>query len=232
MAIIVSGELSLLERGSANGVDVSLSDFAYTQILDLLLSGRLTSGAVLQERRLAEMLTISRTPVREALGRLESESLVTRRHGRMLVVTDVSVESYVNLLDMRRVLEMECAARATGRLDPDQAQTIEDDIAELTKVIDITPSHHWAVDDLVHGAIAEAAGNPLIANSIRDLRRRTHIFNTSRIPHRLLVGASEHLDLLHAVMGNDPEYSRQLMGQHLNNVRDAIIDFILGRRRS
>ena len=232
MPMIESAELSRLERGGESGGDVSLSDFAYTQILDLLLSGRLTSGAVLQERRIAEMLSISRTPVREALGRLESESLVTRRHGRMLVVTDVSVESYVNLLDMRRVLEMECAARATGRLDPEQAQTIEDDIAELMKVVDITPAHHWAVDDLVHGAIAEAAGNPLIANAIRDLRRRTHIFNTSRIPHRLLVGASEHLDLLHAVMGNDPEHSRQLMGQHLNNVRDAIIDFILGRRRS
>ena len=232
MAMIESAETALLDRGGPVGAEISLSDFAYTQILDLLLSGRLTSGAVLQERRLAEMLSISRTPVREALGRLESESLVTRRHGRMLVVTDVSVESYVNLLDMRRVLEMECAARATGRLDSEEARAIEADIAELTKVVDITPAHHWAVDDLVHGAIAEAAGNPLIANAIRDLRRRTHIFNTSRIPHRLLVGASEHLDLLHAVMGNDPEHSRQLMGQHLNNVRDAIIDFILGRRRS
>ncbi|WP_375449918.1 GntR family transcriptional regulator [uncultured Devosia sp.] len=232
MAVIESTETALLYRAAPGGADISRSDFAYTQILDLLLSGRLVSGAVLQERRLAEMLSISRTPVREALGRLESESLVTRRHGRMLVVTDVSVESYINLLDMRCVLEMECAARATGRFDPQQGQAIADDIAELTKVVEITPAHHWAVDDLVHGAIAEAAGNPLIANAIRDLRRRTHIFNTSRIPHRLLVGASEHLDLLHAVMGNNPERSRRLMGRHLNNVRDAIIDFILGRRRS
>ncbi|MGV8855955.1 MAG: GntR family transcriptional regulator [Devosia sp.] len=219
-------------EGTSHGHEVSLSDFAYAQILDLLLSGNLRAGAVLQERRLAELLSISRTPVREALGRLESESLVTRRQGRMLVVTDLSVEVYVNLLDMRRVLEMECAARATGRLDPAQARAIEADIEELTRVAEITPAHHWAVDDLVHGAIADAAGNPMIAGAIRDLRRRTHIFNTSRIPHRLLVGASEHLDLLHAVMGSDPEHSRQLMGQHLNNVRDAIIDFILGRRRS
>lgn len=232
MAMIDSAQVALLDRAGPGSVEISRSDFAYTQILDLLLSGRLQAGAVLQERRLAEMLSISRTPVREALGRLESESLVTRRHGRMLVVTDVSVESYVNLLDMRRVLEMECAARATGKLDPEQAQAIEAEIAELTKVSEITPAHHWAVDDLVHGAIADAAGNPLIANSIRDLRRRTHIFNTSRLPHRLLVGASEHLDLLHAVMGHDPEHSRQVMGEHLNNVRDAIIDFILGRRRS
>jgi DNA-binding GntR family transcriptional regulator len=230
MVLIESAEAARLDR--AGGADVSLSDFAYTQILDLMLSGRLQAGAVLQERRLAEMLSISRTPVREALGRLEAESLATRRQGRMLVVTDVSVESYVSLLDMRRILEVEAAARATGRLDAEEARAVEAAIEELVRVTEITPAHHWAVDEMVHGTIARAAGNPLVASSIRDLRRRTHIFNTSRIPHRLLVGASEHLDLLHAVMGSDPGLSRRLMGQHLDNVRDAIIDFILGRRRS
>jgi DNA-binding GntR family transcriptional regulator len=72
----------------------------------------------------------------------------------------------------------------------------------------------------------------MITSAIRDLRRRTHIFNTARIPHRLLPGASEHLELLNAVSGDDPNSSRQLMGQHLDNVKDAIIDYILGARRS
>ena len=83
---------------------------------------------------------------------------------------------------------------------------------------------------MVHGTIAEAAGNPMVTSSIRDLRRRTHIFNTARIPHRLLPGASEHIALLHAVSGNDPELSRQMMGQHLDNVKNAIIECILGVR--
>lgn len=208
----------------------SLSEAAYNQILDLMLAGHLPAGAVLQERRLAEMMAISRTPVREALGRLEVESLVTRRHGRMLYVADVSVESYISLLDMRRILEMETAARATGQLDPAIAQRIADAIGALTKLSQITPAQHWAVDDLVHSSIADAAGNPMVAASIRDLRRRTHIFNTARIPHRLVSGAGEHMSLINAVMGNDPDLSRRLMAEHIDNVRDAIINFILGRR--
>lgn len=232
MDLIVPAEGAHLDRAAPGGTDISLSDFAYGQILDLMLSGKLQAGAVLQERKLAEMLNISRTPVREALGRLEAEQLVSRRHGRMLVVADVSIESYVNLLDMRRILEVEAAGRATGRLSVAQANAVEHAIDELLKVTETTPAHHWAVDEMVHGTIAEAAGNPLVVSTIRDLRRRTHIFNTSRIPHRLLPGASEHLGLLHAVTGSDAEASRRLMGQHLDNVRDAIIDFILGRRRS
>ncbi|WEK03458.1 MAG: GntR family transcriptional regulator [Candidatus Devosia phytovorans] len=223
----------LLDRSPVAAVaEPSLSEFAYNQILDLMLAGHLPAGAVLQERRLAEMLSISRTPVREALARLEVESLVSRRHGRMLFVADVSVESYISLLDMRRILEVETAARATGKFDPLIANSIAEAIEELVHLPRITPAQHWAVDDLVHSSIADAAGNPMVAASIRDLRRRTHIFNTSRLPHRLLVGAGEHKGLINAVMGDHPELSRRLMAQHLDNVREAIIDFILGRRPS
>lgn len=210
----------------------SLSDYAYSRILEMMLAGRLAPGAVLQERRLAEVLGISRTPVREALGRLEAESLVLRQRGRAPVVCDVSVESYVILLDMRRILEMEAAARATGRVDRDRFDEVVKAINELVVVEQPTPTHHWAVDEMVHGTIAEAAGNPLVTSTIRDLRRRTHIFNTARIPQRLMPGASEHTALINAVMGDDPELSRRLMGQHLDNVRDAIIEYLLGSRRS
>jgi DNA-binding GntR family transcriptional regulator len=228
---LVASPLVAGERAGGRNSEVSLSDFAYGRILDMMLSGALHAGEVLQERRLAEMLDISRTPVREALARLEVESLATRRHGRVLVVCDVSVESYVSLLDMRRILEVETAARATGRMSVEQARAVTDAIEELMNVAEPTPAHHWAVDDMVHGTIAEAAGNPLIVSAIRDLRRRTHIFNTSRIPDRLLPGATEHLELLNAVVGDDPEKSRQLMGRHLDNVRDGIVGFILGTKR-
>ncbi|MFI5408022.1 GntR family transcriptional regulator [Kaistia sp. UC242_56] len=219
-------------RNARGTAEVSLSDFAYAQILELMLAGKLQAGAVLQERKLAEMLMISRTPVREALGRLETESLATRGQGRALVVCDVGVEKYVSLLDLRRILEIEAAARATGRVTVEKAEAVAAAIDVLVQSPQTTPAQHWKVDEMVHGTIAEAAGNPMLEAAIRDLRRRTHIFNTSRIPHRMLPGATEHLELLHAVTGDDPERSRRLMGQHLDNVRDAIIDFILGTRRT
>lgn len=211
--------------------EVSLSEYAYNRIVEMMIGGVLTAGEVLQERQLSESLSVSRTPVREALTRLEAESLVTRRHGRVLVVSDTSIETYVNILDMRRILECEAAARATGKVRRETKASILAAIDELLDVPEVTPTHHWAVDEMVHGTIAEAAGNPMVASSIRDLRRRTHIFNTARIPHRLLPGATEHLELLHAVSGDDPQESREVMGAHLDNVKDAIIAFILGTRR-
>lgn len=219
-------------RGTTKDDAVSLAEYAYSRILEMMLAGRLPPGTMLQERRLAELLEISRTPVREALGRLEAESLVERSPGRAPVVSDVSVENYVILLDMRRILEVEAAARATGRLDRDKFDSVIKAIDELVAIEHPTAAHHWAVDEMVHGTIAEAAGNPLVTSTIRDLRRRTHIFNTARIPQRLMPGASEHTGLLNAVMGDDPELSRRLMGRHLDNVRDAIIEYLLGSRRS
>jgi DNA-binding GntR family transcriptional regulator len=218
------------EASKAFPAETSLSDFAYNRIVEMMLGGSLAVGEVLQERKLAESLSMSRTPIREALARLEGEALVTRRHGRVLVVSDTGIEAYINLLDMRRILEVEAAGRATGRITPAEAEKIIEAINELLRAPKVTPTHHWAVDEMVHGTIAEAAGNPMVTSSIRDLRRRTHIFNTARIPHRLLPGASEHIALLHAVAGDDPDLSRRMMGQHLDNVKSAIIECILGVR--
>jgi DNA-binding GntR family transcriptional regulator len=230
--LISADGASAARPNAAASAEISLSEYAYNRIVEMMLGGILAAGEVLQERKLSETLSVSRTPVREALTRLEAESLVTRRHGRVLVVSDTSIETYINILDMRRTLEMETARRATGRISPEQTAAIVDAIDALLQAPVITPTHHWAVDEMVHGTIAEAAGNPMVISTIRDLRRRTHIFNTARIPHRLLPGAAEHLELLRAVSGDDPEQSRRLMGQHLDNVKDAIIEYILGTRHT
>jgi DNA-binding GntR family transcriptional regulator len=218
--------------GANDGTTVSLVELAYTHISELILTGRLAPGSVLQERRIAEALNMSRTPLREALGRLEAEQLITRAHGRAPVVSHVGIENFVYILDMRRILEVEAAGRATGRLSEAEAERVLRAIAELVQIEQPTPAQHWAVDDLVHGVIADAADNPLLASTIRDLRRRTRLFNTTRIPSRFLSGASEHGGMIEAVMGGDPEVSRQVMGRHLDNVKDAIIEYLLGSKRS
>ena len=229
MSDLAGETTATLEAGEET---TSLSEHAYNRILELILGGRIAPGTVLQERKLAEMLSMSRTPLREALSRLEAERLITRSHGRAPVVSHVGIENFVFILDMRRILEVEAAGRATGHIPPQEAERVIKAIDELVAIEHPTPAQHWAVDDLVHGTIADAAGNPLVAASIRDLRRRTHLFNTSRIPKRLMPGASEHTSMIEAVMGDDPELSRQIMGRHLDNVREAIIEYLLGSKRS
>src|ERR1700712_1859690 len=96
----------------------NLGESAYERLLDMLLSGELVGATTLQERRLAEILNISRTPVREALGRLEAEGLITRHGGRLMTVFNVSPHQFIEVFDVRKLLEVEAAGLAAEmRLD-------------------------------------------------------------------------------------------------------------------
>lgn len=201
-----------------------LSEWAYERILDLVLEGKLIAGAVLQERRLAEALDISRTPVREALSRLEAEGLVKRQVGRLMTVTEITVQQYIDVLNVRKVLETEAAGLAAGHVNPLLIEKIKNAIDGLTKKEHPTVFEHWEVDDLVHSTIAAATKNHCLEMTIRDLRRRTRVFNTDRIPGRLQPGASEHLALIEAVESGDQEHARMAMARHIENAKLAIIN--------
>ncbi len=205
----------------------NLGEIVYERLLEMLLTGELVAGTQLQERRLAESLNISRTPVREALSRLESEGLVTRQIGRLMTVCQISVQAYIELLHVRKLLEAEAAELAAGKLNAKTAEAIRSAIWTLMKTEEPTPAQHWEVDDMVHSAIAEAAGNNLLTTMIRDLRRRTHVFNTRRIPSRLRPGALEHLALIEAISAGDQQKARQLMMEHIENAKAAIVKQIL-----
>lgn len=202
----------------------SLSNQAYERILDMMLSGELPVGTILQERRIAEALSISRTPTREALGRLESEGLVARQFGRILTVREFSVHEFIEILNVRKLLEMEAAGLAVNNMSAERAREARQAIKALRKTETPTVAQHWAVDDLVHGLIAESSGNRTLTGLIRDLRRRTHMFNVRRIPNRLQASCHEHLALIDAIENGDAEGARRIAATHIENVKVSIID--------
>ncbi|WP_158810966.1 GntR family transcriptional regulator [Beijerinckia sp. L45] len=215
------------------GKQGSLSNQAYESLLLLLLAGDLAPGTVLQERRLAENLGISRTPVREALAKLEAQGLVTSRDTRSPIVCKIAVQDFIEILKVRKLLEVEAAGIAAERgIDQKAAKQARDAIATLVSAAQPSPSDHWAVDDLVHGMISEAAQNRFMATTLLDLRRRTHIFDTRQIPERLAPGAAEHLAIVDAVTAGDAAGARRCMAEHLDNVRASIVDRIVAIKQS
>jgi DNA-binding GntR family transcriptional regulator len=209
----------------------SLSELAYERLLDMLLSGELPAGTILQERRLAVALKTSRTPIREALGRLEAEGLVSRQLGRLMTVCQISVQAYIEILNVRKLLEVEAAGLAAGKkIDKASAENVRAAIWALMETPSPTPAQHWAIDDMVHGLICKAAENTLLASMLRDLRRRTHVFNTRRIPSRLRPGCLEHLAIIDAVAAGDAAKARALMAEHIDNVKEAIVEQLASGR--
>jgi DNA-binding GntR family transcriptional regulator len=79
------------------------------------------------------------------------------------------------------------------------------------------------VDDGIHGGIADAAGNPQLAQIIRTLRRQTQIFDLRSVPERLDSTCQEHIAILTAVRDNRPDDAAKAMRDHLDGVRDSII---------
>lgn len=201
----------------------SLADEAYFQLLKMIQCGDLSGGTLLQERPLAEALGISRTPVREALNKLEIEGFAVRGGRGLLTVKEPSVREYLEILQLRRLLEGEAAAFAAERLEIETIDRLMADVAALIDDPHPTPERHHSVDDAVHGTIAGAANNAFLTRLIMDLRLKTYVFDLNRVPERFKPGCHEHLGILSALRERDVELARQRMSEHIDNVRLSII---------
>jgi DNA-binding GntR family transcriptional regulator len=195
----------------------------YDDILDLIVSRELRAGDLVPERRLAERFGISRTPLREALHRLEGERILERRGANKLYVRETTVEDFMEALHLRRLLEGDAARRAAGRIPLDRLRDLRQRLQILLEGGDPSVPEHYQTDVDLHRLIVEAAGNKLLAEVVADLRRRTRMFSMKRLPERFEPICREHLAILEALEAGDPEGSAGAVAAHLDNVKQSIL---------
>jgi len=189
----------------------------------MIISRELPVGTLLQERKLAEALNVSRTPAREALYRLETEGFISRQQGNSLIVREFSIRELVEVLHLRRIIEEEAVSIATGRISVTKLDELE---AEVRRVMDSTqPSTEddWEVDSKLHDTIADASGNRLLAKTAREMRLKTRMFNFIQVPERFRVGHLEHLNIISAIRAGDKELAKETVRNHIEGVKDSII---------
>lgn len=201
----------------------SLARDAHRKIIDMILNGSLRAGDALQEATLGEALGMSRTPVREAIKRIESEGL-TVTEGRFIRVRRLGAAEIEEIFFLRLELEPACA-RIAASSQPAELADVESRIRRLMQdgPDSETDDVQWHIDNEMHDMIARAAGNRTIAEVIAGLQRRTCIFDHTQVPERFLKGCREHLDILSAIRTGDGDAAQAAMTLHLNNARDAIL---------
>ena len=213
--------------GSESGkTKISQAERARSAILDLIVSGRISAGEPLQERRLAEWLNMSRTPIRDALSHLEAEAVVERR-GKMLIVRPISVQEINQVFAVREMLESYAARQAAGRIDLGEIEALSQRIVRLGSTPDLKSEEHWSVDDEVHLLVSQGSGNTVLMRIVSDLRLRTRIFDLDRVPERLGPGCDEHLTILKALATGNAEAASMAMKVHIHNARQGIFDKLL-----
>lgn len=203
--------------------DSSLGERTYRLISEMILNGKLSYGDPIQERRIAEMLSVSRTPVREAINRLEAEGLLERSGGRV-IVREIRLKEFVEILHVRKLLECDAVREAAKNIDFKELQKVREAIEEILRRKNVSAFELRDIDDRFHNFIAEASKNSLIIELISDLRKRTAMFDHDRLPNRLKPGNMEHLAIIDALEQRDGALASARMARHINNVHRSIFD--------
>ncbi|MFJ3058069.1 GntR family transcriptional regulator [Herbaspirillum sp. NPDC087042] len=214
--------------GLAEAGGPSLGLQAYEALVDLILSRELKQGEAVQERALAGRLGISRTPLREAMHRLEGERVLERKGNGRLYVRLVTVQEIMEVLHVRRLLESDAAARAAGKLPAGVATELRARIDALMQRDDAADPEHQRLDGRLHGLITDHCDNQLLAGMILELRRKTRMFSLKRMDNRAHPTCLEHLAILEALEQGDGVAAAAATARHIDNIRQAIIDKLLG----
>jgi DNA-binding GntR family transcriptional regulator len=194
---------------------------AYAAVKDMIRRRELRGGEIIVEARVAGALNVSRTPLREALQRLEGEGLVVKTANYSFIVRKVDLAEYLNSLNVRLLLEVEAVALAIDRIPREEIEAARREIADLTEAEVFDREAHWRSDNTVHGLIADACGNPVLAQMIRTLRITTNLFEIDAVADRIEPDSTEHLVLLDALESGDVARARRAMRSHINSLKNS-----------
>lgn len=189
---------------------------AYQKLLDAIQSGTLKPGMRLREVELSEWLGISRTPVREALNRLQTEGLVVQEPRRGLIIAELDHAMVSELYQMREVLEG-AAASLAARHASDVEISMLRDILEKDKSIGNDPVRLARNNRLFHECLYRAAHNRYLSKTLNALRESMALLGqtTLSMEGRSVHALREHDALVTAVEKRDPVAAEQASREHI-----------------
>lgn len=195
------------------------AEFVYDQLRKKIFEKALTSGQRLPEVAIAKELNVSRTPVREALRRLESEGLVQIIPGWGACLASPSKQEIIDTYEVREDLEIMAIRKAAKRITPLQLCRLQEQIdAERETFVDRDLESYLKVNDNFHIIIAESSGNSTLVGYVKNILSRIFvqmIFFESFFDFDTNPSLEEHIAILNALKEHDEAECVRLMKEHL-----------------
>jgi DNA-binding GntR family transcriptional regulator len=204
------------------------ADRAYEAIRARIIDGSLPSGAFLVEQDLAEVIGVSRTPVRDALRRLESEGLVSMSGYKRAIVRDFTEEEIEECFQLRALFESYAAAQAATRLTPDAIAQLKDMAKAMETAVAAGGTSATLrfsdLNDAFHKVILEHAGtrrmtdllHPLMQVQLVLMKRYQHT-----IYQHLERSCWHHRELIAAFEAKDAAWAETQMRTHMLSAKNA-----------
>ena len=206
-----------------------LRDVVFNTLRRAIITGEFAPGERLMEISIANRLGVSRTPVREAIRKLELEGLVIMIPRKGAQVAKITEKSLRDVIEIRCVLEEFAASLACERITEEGKEKLKEahrqfvEAAQTNDIIDIVEK-----DEQFHDAIFQATCNDRLITIINNLREQFYRYRMEYVKdieqHSVLV--TEHEQLLHAIFNQDSETAKQIMRTHLKNQQEGVIQAI------
>lgn len=203
----------------------SLADQVFDKLENDIIQGVFAKGEILTELKLVELMGVSRTPIREALRRLEQERLIADS-GKGSVVLGITEDDLLDIMNIRQRIEGLAAYYAAINITDEGRK-------ELTHIVDLQEFYfnkHDAdrlrqVDDQFHDAICVLSGRTVLMDTLLPLHRKTRRYRRAALEDRSRTQHTmkEHRQMYEAIVSGDAELAMELTTKHIENAKEHMI---------
>ncbi len=206
-----------------------LRDVVFITLRQAILRGELKPGERLMEVQLAHKLGVSRTPIREAIRKLELEGLVLMIPRKGAEVAEITEKNLRDVLEVREALEMLAVQLACEKITEEQVEELKERAREFQEVIQSEDITAIAESDVkYHDVIYAATNNARLIQLLNNLREQMYRYRVEYLKRESVrpTIAEEHDLLIVAIATGDKEKATEIMGKHICNQVDEVVKII------
>ena len=204
-----------------------LRDVVFNTLRRAILRGELKPGERLMEIQLANKLGVSRTPIREAIRKLELEGLVLMIPRRGAEVAEITEKNLRDVLEVRCALEELAVQLACDRMDADGIASLKEAARKFREVLDSDDITQIAqADVLFHDVIYTATDNDRLIQLLNNLREQMYRYRIEYLKKRECYPQllEEHQTVIEAIESKDKQKATEITGRHISNQVDTVAD--------
>jgi DNA-binding GntR family transcriptional regulator len=207
---------------------LSIREHAYLYLKELILEGEYKAGDRLIERELAGKLNISRTPIREALFRLESQGFVKTVPRKGVVVSNISESEVIEVFTILTSLEVLAVKLATQKMGKETQIELDKKIQELIELEEKSEENFNFEHIQMNRLIYKASKSPKLFEILSGLNDTIHMAANMgyETPGRRKESLREHIDIMKALRDKETDIAEYLMRIHIENSKKAYIAYI------
>jgi len=203
-----------------------LREMVFESLREAIILGRLKPGERLMEIQLAEEMGVSRTPVREAIRKLELEGFVVMVPRKGAYVAGISLKDIADVFEVRAALEGLAAGLAAERITEEEMDELERSLFKISTGVEEDFNAIVEGDSSFHDLIYKASRNQRLVSIITHLKEQIHRFRMTSLsqPGRTKIALDEHKMIVEAICDRNVELAQTLAREHVENAEQSLLN--------